>query len=136
VAAWLVVALNVVTGNLDREGGMMFTTPRSTWLYLASLIGQTPLRPWKSRVRGLPEFGASSRRSRWAKRSRRPGKGQTRSHHGRGATPALETPTARRLERALGKLECMVSIDLYKNERREARSLFVAGAPSLRARPL
>src|SRR5207237_8117202 len=58
LTAWLVIALNAVTGNLDREGGFMLTTPAAD---LVALVGKTGdqghFGVWKSRVRGLPEFG-------------------------------------------------------------------------------
>src|SRR5262249_34972105 len=52
---WLIYALNVVTGNLDRAGGALFTRPA------IDLIGVKATRfrgfgRWRSRVRGLPEF--------------------------------------------------------------------------------
>src|SRR5258708_7223826 len=62
-ASWLVEALNVVTGNFDRAGGMMFPTPAAD----PRGFGRKPARPgkslayarWKSPVRGLPEFGGN-----------------------------------------------------------------------------
>jgi len=51
---WLISALNVVTGNLDREGGAMFTRPAVDTLPLRS---RGSSGRWTSRVRGLPEFG-------------------------------------------------------------------------------
>ena len=59
LAAWLVVALNALTGNLDRAGGAMFTTPAIDLVRLGALLGQTghASARWRSRVRGLPEFG-------------------------------------------------------------------------------
>ena len=58
LASWLVDVLNVLTGNLDREGGAMFSNPIA-W----SLASLTPpefangfaLHRWRSRVRGAPE---------------------------------------------------------------------------------
>ena len=58
LAAWLVIALNAVTGNLDREGGFMFTTPAADLVGFSAITGdQGHFGVWRSRVRGLPEFG-------------------------------------------------------------------------------
>src|SRR5205807_9470930 len=60
LASWLVDVLNVLTGNLDRPGGAMFTMAAAG---ARNTIGRgpgrgMPLRRWTSRVRGLPEaFG-------------------------------------------------------------------------------
>ena len=51
---WLVQVLNIVTGNLDRPGGAMFTRPA---VDLVASTGRGSLGRRKSRVRGLPEFG-------------------------------------------------------------------------------
>ena len=53
VCQWAVQAINVLTGNLDRPGGTMFTTPA------VDLVGRGVLGPGgfgkrRSRVRGLP----------------------------------------------------------------------------------
>ena len=57
LASWLVNVLNVVTGNLDREGGAMFTHPALDLVALAERLGQRGhFAKRRSRVRGLPEF--------------------------------------------------------------------------------
>src|SRR5215831_2639547 len=58
LCAWLIVALNAVTGNLDREGGFLFPTPAADLAGLAARTGDHGhFGVWRSRVRGLPEFG-------------------------------------------------------------------------------
>src|SRR5262249_56192650 len=52
---WLIYALNIVTGNLDRPGGAMFPRPAVDPLGL-SAARYKGFRRWRSRVRGLPEF--------------------------------------------------------------------------------
>src|SRR5262249_12226770 len=57
LSTWLVHALGAVTGNLDRVGGAMFTTPAIDIHRIALQGGQRgDYDRWKSRVRGLPEF--------------------------------------------------------------------------------
>src|SRR5262249_55284763 len=57
VASWLVEALNVVTGNFDRPGGLMFSSPAVDLAMLGRRIVGSGYGRWKSRVRGLPELG-------------------------------------------------------------------------------
>ncbi|HEX6124575.1 MAG TPA: molybdopterin-dependent oxidoreductase, partial [Pyrinomonadaceae bacterium] len=51
---WLINAINILTGNFDRPGGAMFTTPAFD-LLMAAKGGEIHDR-WRSRVRGLSEF--------------------------------------------------------------------------------
>ncbi|MEO5731919.1 MAG: molybdopterin-dependent oxidoreductase, partial [Byssovorax sp.] len=56
-SAWLINALNLVTGNLDRVGGAMFTKPAVDVVALAAGLGQKGhFDKGRSRVRKLPEF--------------------------------------------------------------------------------
>src|SRR6185295_11976151 len=54
VTQWLLNALNVVTGNLDRAGGAMFTLPA---VDVVAQSGRGHFARAHTRVRGLPEFG-------------------------------------------------------------------------------
>ncbi len=54
VCQWAVNCLNVISGNLDRVGGAMFTTPAIDAVG-TGLIGRGHHDAWRSRVRGLPE---------------------------------------------------------------------------------
>ena len=55
VATWAVQLLNLVTGNLDRPGGVMLTRPAVDAVG-RGFIGRGHHDVWRSRVRGLPEF--------------------------------------------------------------------------------
>ena len=117
IAAWLVNALNIVTGNIDRAGGAMFPTPAADLVSLASRLGERGhFGAWKSRVRGLPEFGGELPVATLAEEIETPGDGQIRALITHAGNPVLSTPNGARLERALPKLDFMVSIDLYRNE--------------------
>jgi anaerobic selenocysteine-containing dehydrogenase len=117
LASWLVNALNVVTGRLDRPGGAMFPTPAADLVGLATRLGERGhFGVWKSRVRGLPEFGGELPAATLAEEIDTPGQGQIRALITFAGNPVLSTPNGSRLERALCKLDFMVSIDLYKNE--------------------
>ncbi|HVV86160.1 MAG TPA: molybdopterin-dependent oxidoreductase [Kofleriaceae bacterium] len=117
LAAWLVCALNVVTGHLDTPGGLMFTTPAVDAVPLARRLGfENGLGRWKSRVRGLPEFGGELPAVTMADELETPGEGRVRALVTAAGNPVLSTPGGRRLDRALATLDFMVSIDPYLNE--------------------
>jgi anaerobic selenocysteine-containing dehydrogenase len=117
LSTWLALALSTVTGNTDRPGGMMFTTPAADVVPLLAALGQRgSFGQYKSRVRGLPEFGGELPTAVLAEEIETPGPGQIRALITVAGNPALSAPNGSRLERAMSRLECMVSIDLYKNE--------------------
>jgi anaerobic selenocysteine-containing dehydrogenase len=117
IASWLVVALNVVTGNLDRPGGAMFTTPAADVVSLNARLGtRGSFGRFRSRVRGLPEFGGELPVATLAEEIETPGEGQVRGLITFAGNPVLSTPNGGRLDRALGGLEFQLSIDLYRNE--------------------
>lgn len=117
ISAWLVYALNIVTGNLDRPGGMMFTRPAMDVIALAGLTGDTGgFDRYRSRVRDLPEFGGEFPVVTLADEILTPGEGQIRAMVTHAGNPVLSCPNGRELDRAFEQLDFMVSIDLYINE--------------------
>jgi anaerobic selenocysteine-containing dehydrogenase len=110
---WLVNAVNVVTGNLDRPGGAMFARPAVDVL---AFIGRGHWGRWRSRVRGLPEFASELPSSALAEEIDTDGPGRIRALFTVAGNPVLSTPNGARLERALPGLELMVAIDPYLNE--------------------
>jgi anaerobic selenocysteine-containing dehydrogenase len=114
VAAWLVVALNVLTGNLDRAGGAMFTTPPVDLVGLGALLGQRgTFGTYRSKVRGLPEFGGELPVACLAEEIEA---GHVRALVTLAGNPVASIPNGARLAAALEKLDVMVSLDLYKNQ--------------------
>lgn len=117
VSCWLIDLLNLLTGNVDRPGGAMFSTPAVDLPALAALVGQTgSFDRWRSRVRGLPEFNGELPAATMAEEIETPGEGQVRALITHAGNPVLSTPNGRRLDRALAGLEYMVAIDIYRNE--------------------
>lgn len=117
LSAWLAYALNVVTGNLDRAGGVMFTRPAVDAVALGTRLGlRGSFARRRSRVRGLPEFGGEFPVATLADEIVTPGPGQIRALVTLAGNPVLSTPNGARLERALPGLDFMVSIDMYVNE--------------------
>ena len=117
LATWLVVVVNALTGHLDEPGGYMFTTPAIDLAPLARLAGHAgSFGTFRSRVRGLPEFGGELPVVTLAEEITTPGPGQVRALITAAGNPVLSTPNGRRLDEALDQLEFMVSIDPYVNE--------------------
>ena len=117
LCAWLLVALNAITGHLDEPGGAMFTTPAVDIVPMLAMLGQSGSHDRRrSRVRGLPEFGGEFPAVTLAEEIDTPGPGQIKALITSAGNPVLSTPNGRRLEAALPKLEFMVAIDFYLNE--------------------
>ncbi len=112
-ATWLGVALNIVTGNFDRPGGLMFTSPAVDAVAATSRGGHGR---WRSRVRQLAEFGGELPVATLAEEIETPGPGQVRALLTSAGNPVLSTPDGKRLGAALQTLAFMASIDIYRNE--------------------
>ena len=116
LSCWLISVLNVVTGRLDTEGGSMFTKPAVDLVAGNGLYSGGRFGRWRSRVRGLPEFGGELPVAALAEEIETPGDGQVRALVTHAGNPVLSTPNGTRLDRALEGLEFMVSFDFYVNE--------------------
>ncbi len=110
---WLINVLNLVTGNLDRAGGALFTRPA---VDVVPAFGHGQLGRWRSRVRGLPEFGGELPAAILSEEILTPGDGQVRALLTVAGNPVLSTPNGRQLESALPRLDFMASVDFYLNE--------------------
>ncbi len=129
MASWMVDVLNVLTGNLDRPGGAMFShaaheQPRSPRGFQ---VGR-----WQSRVKGLPEVRGELPVSTMADEMLEPGPGQIRALVTIAGNPILSTPSSDRLDAALGGLDFMVSVDIYLNETSRHADVILPGASPLR----
>ncbi|MFZ9051007.1 MAG: molybdopterin oxidoreductase family protein [Steroidobacteraceae bacterium] len=114
---WLSQLLNILTGNLDRPGGAMFSQPAVDVLGLTSGLGQgSAYARRRTRVSGLPEFSGEFPVAALAEEILTPGDGQVRALVTSAGNPVLSTPNGRRLEQALPTLDFMVSVDFYLNE--------------------
>jgi anaerobic selenocysteine-containing dehydrogenase len=119
VVHWLINVLNAVTGNLDREGGVMFPEPfidLTLALRLAGRGGPDGIGRYSQRVSGLPEMNGELPISGLADEILTPGEGQVRGLLVFAGNPVMSAPGGRRLDEALEDLEFIVSIDQYVNE--------------------
>ncbi|MFV8755943.1 molybdopterin-dependent oxidoreductase [Nannocystaceae bacterium ST9] len=125
---WAIQLLNVFSGALDRPGGSMFARPAIDPLSLPKAIAGGPghFGRWRSRVRGLPEFGGELPVASLAEdivAGSEPGStsgegqlGPIRALLTLAGNPVLSSPGGHELGRALGRLEFVVCIDMYLNE--------------------
>jgi anaerobic selenocysteine-containing dehydrogenase len=117
VCQWLINVLNVVTGNLDRPGGAMFTLPAFDPVTAPEgLAPRGSFGRWHSRVRKLPEFAGELPVVALAEEISTEGAGQVKGLVTLAGNPVLSTPNGCELDRALDGLEFMASIDCYINE--------------------
>lgn len=116
LAAWLVFAINIVTGNIDVPGGVMFPTPAIDGLSLGGLLPRATFGRRKSRVRNLPEFAGEYPIATLADEIDTPGPGQIRALVTVAGNPTLSTPDGKRLARSLASLDFYLAIDPYLNE--------------------
>ena len=115
VCQWAIQVINLLTGNVDREGGALLTSPALNLIDMG-LMGKGHYNLWRSRVRGAPEFGGELPVSVLAEEMLTPGKGQLKALVTSCGNPVLSTPNGRQLDTALAGLDFMVSIDFYVNE--------------------
>jgi anaerobic selenocysteine-containing dehydrogenase len=114
---WLTNVLNIVTGNLDREGGAMFPLPAFDPVTAPEAVApRGSFGRWHSRVRHLPEFAGELPVTALAEEMLTEGAGQIKALVTHGGNPVLSTPNGGELDRAMGGLEFMAAIDFYINE--------------------
>ena len=120
-ASWLVDVVNTLTGNLDRPGGAMFTTP---------VVGGATTRGKKGSgagfrigrgggrtvVSGHPEVMGEYPVADLAEEILDAGDERIRALVTVAGNPVLSTPNSGRLDDALADLDFMVSVDIYLNE--------------------
>src|SRR3989440_12422911 len=130
----LVDVLNILTGNLDREGGAMFPKAAAGARNANGIPGRgrgVRFGRWKSRVRGLPEYYGELPASCLAEEIDTPGQGQVKALITLAGNPALSTPNSHRLQQALGLLDFIVSVDIYLNETTRYANVILPPPPAL-----
>lgn len=136
-ANWLVEAVNVLAGNLDVEGGLLFPkAPAFQFNSQKNPAGETGEGKgvrWgrrRSRVRGAKEIMGEFPAVCLAEEIETPGEGQVRALITTAGNPVLSAPNGERLAKALDSLDFMVSTDIYLNETtRHADVIFPGGSP-------
>ena len=116
---WLIVAVNALTGNLDRPGGSMFPKGVFEAILFSDRYrdGLLPYARWHTRVSGLPELGGQLPCAALMEEMDTPGEGQVRALITLCGNPVLSTPNGGgRLTRAIEQLDFILSFDIYINE--------------------
>lgn len=116
LVCFLLDALNVVTGNLDRPGGSIFADPPIGIEGFVRRFGLASYATQRSRLGGLPDVLGQMPATLMAKEITTPGRGQLRALLVSAGNPVLSCPDGDELEAALPELDLMVSLDLYVNE--------------------
>lgn len=134
LCSWLVDVLNILSGNLDREGGAMF--PKA-----AAFAVNTQGKPGSgrgvvtgrrvSRVSGAPEVLGELPMVCLAEEIETEGKGQVKALITVAANPVLSSPNGARLAQAFEQLDFMLSVDIYLNETSRHADVILPGASPL-----
>ena len=110
---YLIMLFNMLTGNLDKQGGMMFTQPAADVLPVS---GKGSMGGFTSRVRGLPSFAGEYPVACLAEEILTPGEGQIKAMVIGAGNPVVTTPNAEQLDKAFSELDFMVAVDFYVTE--------------------
>ncbi|MDN3351981.1 molybdopterin-dependent oxidoreductase [Actinomadura sp. DC4] len=113
---FLLDALNVVTGNLDRPGGAVFGSSPLGLERLADRFGLASYGRRRSRVGGFPDVLGSFPAALMAKEITTPGRGRLRAMFVSAGNPVMSVPDGGELTAALSRLDLFVAIDLYVND--------------------
>jgi anaerobic selenocysteine-containing dehydrogenase len=122
LVAWLVSALNIIGGRLNREGEVS-PVPRVFTPGAAPRRAEVtpPVRPWgegfaASRFRGLTQLGFEMPCNVLADEMLEPGEGQVKALINIGGNPLVAFPNPEKMARALEGLELLVSVDIRMSQ--------------------
>ena len=137
LSSWLIDAINILTGNLDRAGGVMFPKAAAFAANTRSAGGQPGVGRgvvtgrYRSRVSGAPEVSGELPITCLAEEIETPGPGQVKALIAIAGNPVLSAPNGARLAAALEQLEFMVSMDIYLNETSRHADVILPGVSPL-----
>ena len=112
VCQWLINCINIFTGNMDSEGGAMFTQPAFD-LWGRAKRGENYFNRYQSAVRKLPEFDGELPVSAMGEDIL---DGGIKALFTVCGNPVLSTSNGTQLDTALEGLDYMVSVDIFINE--------------------
>ena len=134
INSWLVDVLNVLTGNLDRAGGAMFTKAAAFAVNTTGTpgVGRGVITGRRhSRVSNAPEVFGEFPITCLAEEIETPGPGQIKALICIGSNPVLSTPQGPRIAKALSSLSFMLSLDIYLNETSRHADVILPGLSPL-----
>ncbi len=129
--AWALDVLNVVTGNLDRPGGAVFSDGLVDLAATVRQLGLDGYGEHRSRVRDLPGVLGELPAGVLADEITTPGDGQIRALVVTAGNPVVSIANGSALASAMKQLECTVVIDVYMSETAALADYFLPAATSL-----
>lgn len=115
LVSWLVMVINTVTGNLDRAGGTMFSTPIVDVPRAARYI-PVGHGSWTDRSGRYKSFRSELPAVAMADEILTAGEGQIRAMITYAGNPVSSIPQKGRLAEALSSLDLYVAVDMYVTE--------------------
>ncbi|WP_292602943.1 molybdopterin-dependent oxidoreductase [Nocardioides sp. REDSEA-S30_B4] len=112
----LIDALALLTGNLDREGGVLLGQAVVPFEETAEKAGRLGYDTRRSRIGGFPDVMDTWPAAIMADEITTPGEGQLRALFVLAGNPVLSSVDGPGLAAALEQLDLMVALDLYVNE--------------------
>ncbi|MCK9563241.1 MAG: molybdopterin-dependent oxidoreductase [Bacteroidales bacterium] len=135
LASWMVDVIAILTGNMDRIGGSLWSTQVAPHMDLSPAYPpDAPILSPTNRVRGVQGVLGQYPASCLAEEIDTPGQGQIKALFTLACNPVLTAPGSERLAEALPMLECMVSLDVYINET-TCHAHVILPSPSLLEQP-
>src|SRR5207249_6042538 len=116
LAAWALDLLNIVTGNLDAPGGLVFSDGAIDLAGLAARLGLDRYGRHRSRIGDHPSVLGELPSGVLVDEITTPGDGQMRALVVTAGNPVLSIANGDRLGRAMRGLECSVVLDFYLTE--------------------
>jgi len=111
---WLIEALNAVTGNVDRPGGLIFNPGAVDLTKITDSPEQR--KAHESRIGKYPYLTGAYPASVLAREMTMDGPDRIRALIVEGGDPSLSFPNAKRFDEAAEELDLLVTIDFYMNE--------------------
>jgi anaerobic selenocysteine-containing dehydrogenase len=134
LASWLPEVIHILTGNMDCEGGVMFTTPAHGSPNSKGAPGKGrgfKTGRYRSRVRDFPEIMGEFPVVCLSEEIETEGEGQIRAMITVAGNPVISNPNSQRIEAAIQSLDFMVSLDIYLNETTRHADVILPGLSPL-----
>jgi anaerobic selenocysteine-containing dehydrogenase len=118
LASWLLDVAAILTGHFDEEGCMMFPRPAAGQSEPGDANPPMSVGAFRTVARGLPEIDGQLPGGAMAEEIEEKSAGEQRMRAliTAAANPVLSAPNGNRLAVALGELDFMVAVDIYRNE--------------------
>lgn len=124
MAYWIQEAINAITGNLDKRGGVLAGR---------AVLPRAPVtaEKAKSRINNIPYVNSTIPAGIMADEILTPGSGQVRAMFNMAGNPLLSCAGSERLATAFDQLELFVCMDIVRNETAEHADYILPGLHAL-----